>query len=179
MSWNTVEFFYGRYNTADDFRRMRREMERVYDTLNGDARIKQAEIIRMMDEAANARSGNLVMVPDADLIFPHDIVAIIDRMVREDVPPEIVIEALEPVLHQCPPEWAPKAEFPHEDVIFFWNRNEFISYVDYYQPTITKSFCWYFPSYSKAHYLMAYLLVELGRLEEALGNLRQGSATGR
>lgn len=62
--------------------------------------------------------------------------------------------------------------------IAFWNMSEFEAYVEHQRSlgADRKSFFWTYPSYSKAHFLLSYLAVERGDLDEALKEVNKGLA---
>lgn len=75
-------------------------------------------------------------------------------------------------IEEMPVGWKPlkKAEI---DTRYFWNQQEFINFTEYHRPNVN-SFLWSFPSYSKAHYLIAFILSEQGMFREALHEINRG-----
>lgn len=77
-------------------------------------------------------------------------------------------------VNKMPDDWRPFVEEPEFDKRYFWNQSEFISFCRYSRSNLDKSCKWVFPSYSKAHYLLAYILIEKGNFDEALDELDKG-----
>src|SRR5437870_5758315 len=65
-------------------------------------------------------------------------------------------------IKKMPKGWKPCVESSEKEDRFFWNKPEFLSFVEYNREKLNKSVFWRFPSYSKAHYLLAYILSDQG-----------------
>jgi tetratricopeptide (TPR) repeat protein len=79
-------------------------------------------------------------------------------------------------IKNMPSDWQPFIESENSQDRFFWNQPEFTSFIDYNRATLDKSVFWRFPSYSKAYYLLAYILSDQGRFREALSEIENGLA---
>ncbi len=77
---------------------------------------------------------------------------------------------------EMPPGWKPFTESNDSINRFFWNQPEFLSFVEYYRAELGKSVFWRFPSYSKAFFLLSYILSDLGKYREALVEIERGLA---
>jgi tetratricopeptide (TPR) repeat protein len=77
-------------------------------------------------------------------------------------------------IREIPPNWKPFTESNDSINRFFWNQPEFLSFVEYYRAKLDKSVFRRFPSYSKAHFLLSFILSDLGRLRDALGEIEKG-----
>lgn len=172
MSDHTLE--HGHFIPTSLYPRVRQAMREMAWNSEFETRKSILEMMRVMDEAASARGGNLLTILDADAMTRNDPVNLADKMIQAGKELEGVLESLEAILELKPDNWTNRLDFPDEEIISFWNENEFRSYVDYYQDQITKRLRWGFPSFSKAHYLAAYILAEFARHEEALGQLNSG-----
>jgi hypothetical protein len=77
-------------------------------------------------------------------------------------------------IREIPPDWKPFTESNDSINRFFWNQPEFLSFVEYYRAKLDKSVFWRFPSYSRAHFLLRFILSDLGRLRDALDEIEKG-----
>ncbi len=76
-----------------------------------------------------------------------------------------------------PPNWRLIHDSGHLEMRF-WNMGEFEAYAKYQESlgSSGRSFFWTSPSYSKAHFLLAYLAIEQGDSEKALDEINKGVA---
>ena len=84
------------------------------------------------------------------------------------------VSLLQKSIKNMPAGWKPSIESDESLEIFFWNKSEFLSFVDYNRAKLNKSVFWRFPSYSKAHYQLAYIFSDQGNFEKALNEIEKG-----
>lgn len=85
-------------------------------------------------------------------------------------------ELLQDSIENMPEGWKPYNESSNHDVRFFWNQEEFLSFVEFNRLNSNKSFSWEFPSYSKAYYLLAHILSEQNDFHGVLREIDKGLA---
>lgn len=84
------------------------------------------------------------------------------------------VSLLQKSVKNMPAGWNPCIESDERLEIFFWNKSEFLSFVDYNRAKLNKSVFWRFPSFSKAHYQLAYIFSDQGQFEKALNEIENG-----
>ena len=104
-----------------------------------------------------------------------DFIAVAENLI-ENGQLENAYNLLKISIKQMPFDWKPYIESDKYINIFFWNKQEFLSYVECNKENFSKVIYWNFSSYSKAHYLLAYILIEQENYKEALVEIENGLA---
>ena len=75
---------------------------------------------------------------------------------------------LQDFVSKMPSDWKPLQETETNIVGYFWDQDEFMGYVKYYEKSLKKSVRWIGPSYSKAFFRLAFISVERKDFQSAL-----------
>ncbi|MGI8468134.1 MAG: tetratricopeptide repeat protein [Pyrinomonadaceae bacterium] len=163
---------YGVFYTADGIHRVVGGMERMIFESGPAERDKLRELINALKSGISKEYGDMIAIVDPAPV-QYDFVAIAETLMDDGLFDE-AIEFLERFTPERPNYWKPKVVAPQEDYVYFWNRNEFDSYINFIRKGEPKNTRWLFPSYSKAHYLLAYLYIDQGNYQSGKIHLNKG-----